>query len=46
MDTPVATKVEPENTASLASDLSEITHEQMREVAGGQNGVGTGPPHP
>ena len=45
MDTPVATKVEPENTESPASDPTEITHEEMREVAGGQNGAGAGPPH-
>ena len=37
MDQPIEANNEPRT--------EELTPEEMQQVAGGQNGVGTGPPH-
>jgi hypothetical protein len=39
MDKPIETKVEAERTETPAADPSEITHEEMMQVAGGQDGT-------
>ena len=45
MDKPIESKVEVERVEVSPAETTEISPEEMSQVAGGQNGAGSGPPH-
>ena len=45
MDKPIESRVEVERVEAPSVETSEISPEEMSQVAGGQNGAGSGPPH-
>jgi hypothetical protein len=45
MDKPIESTVEIERAEVAPVETTEISPEEMSQVAGGQNGAGSGPPH-